>query len=183
MSEHRLMSVRSELVRVTMVETIRARTLARVGEPLPVPVADVLDSARRPDLARAGYFTRVVETELFAPAREPSAWIAQRLRSIAEPDALRRLAEAGSPWPPVVRELAAGLAEREPTERPDPENADAVTWRIPGPGGHVRHYVALELIGDGGDPALKREVVHGLVVRCLEEAIANPALYVSRSAG
>ena len=51
------------------------------------------------------------------------------------------------------------------------------------PGGHVRHYVALALIGDGGDPALKREVVHGLVVRCLEEAIANPALYVSRSAG
>ena len=48
------MSVQSELVRVTMVDTIRERALARVGEPLPEPVADVLGRARRPDLARAG---------------------------------------------------------------------------------------------------------------------------------
>lgn len=172
------MSVQSELVRATMVETIRERALARVGEPLPDAVAEVLAGARRSDLARAGYFTRVVEAELFAPAREPSAWIAEKLRSVAQADELRRVAEAESPWPPVVRELAAGLAEREPTERPDPGNPDAVTWRIPGPGGHVRHYVALVLIGDDGDPALKCDVVYGLVVRCLEEAIANPDLYV-----
>ena len=36
------MSVQSELVRVTMVETIRERALARVGEPLPEPVVEAL---------------------------------------------------------------------------------------------------------------------------------------------
>ena len=169
MSERRLMSVQSELVRMTMVETIRERALARVGEQLPQPVAEVLGSARRPDLARAGYFTRVIETELFAPAREPAAWIAEELRA---------LANAKSPGPGAVAELAARLAEREPSERPDPENADAVTWRIPGPGGHVRHYVALALIGHDGDPALKRDVVYGFVVRCCEETIADSDLRV-----
>jgi len=158
------MSVQSELVRVTMVETILERVLAGMGEPLAEPVAKVVGSARRPDLARAGYFARVVETELFAPAREPAAWIA---------DELRALANAESPWPHAVSELAARLADREPYVRPDPNDPDAVTWRIPGPGGHVRHYVALALIGDGGDPALKRDFVYGLVVRCCEEAIAT----------
>ena len=171
------MAVQSELVRVTMVETIRDRTLARVGEPLPHPVAEVLGMARRPDLARAGYFFRVVETELFAPAREPAAWITEELRAVADGDELRRVPAAASPWPHAVQDLAAGLADREPLERPDPRNPDAVTWRIPGPGGHVRHYVALALFGDG-DPALKRDVVYGFVLRCCEEAIANPDLYV-----
>jgi len=178
MSERRVMSVRSELVRVTMVDTIRERASGRVESPLPEPVASVLDAAGRPDLARAGYFVRVVETELFAPAREPATWIAEELRAVAEGGELRRLAGAGSAWPQAVRELAHGLADREPVQRPDPDDPDAVTWRIPGPGGHVRHYVALALVGDHGDPSLKRDVVFGFLVRCCEDVIAKPDLGV-----
>ena len=165
MSERRLMSVQSELVRTTMVETIRERALARVGDPLPAPVAAALDAAGRPDLARAGYFTRVTETELFAPAREPVHWLAHELRTRAARE---------SPWPRAVHELAAELADREPAERPDPDDARAVSWRIPGPGGHVRHYVAVSLAGD--ESALRRDVIYGFVVRCCEEAIADPGL-------
>ena len=171
------MSVQSELVRTTMVDTIRKRALARVHDSLPQAVADVLDAAARPDLARAGYFSRVVETELFVPAREPAPWVAEDLRSLMDTAHLRGVPDLGPRWPPELRELAAGLADREPADRPDPDNPDAVTWRIPGPGGHVRHYVAMALIDDG-DPALKRDVVYGIVVRVLEEAIANPDLCV-----
>jgi hypothetical protein len=56
-----------------------------------------------------------------------------------------------------------------------------MTWRIPGPGGHVRHYVALEAIewlagetavdiGDGGAGAeLKRCWLYGFFLRACEE--------------
>ena len=114
----------------------------------------------------------MVETVLYAHGRDPARWLAGELH--APPS-------AESPWPHAVAELAARLADREPPERPEPGNADAVTWRIPGPGGHVRHYVAMALAGDDPDPALKRDVVFGFVVRCCEEAIANPDLYVYNS--
>ena len=167
------MSVQSNLVRTTIVETIRERALARVNDSLPGPVSEVLDTAARPDLSRAGYFSRAVETELFAPAREPASWLEQRLRAVVDADEMRRLERAGAPWPPALCELAAGLADREPSERPDPDDPDAVTWRIPGPGGHVRHYVALALIGDHAEPALKRDVIYGFVVRCCDEVVAG----------
>lgn len=160
MSERRLMSVRSELVRETLVDTICDRARALVGSPVPEPVATALDATAQPELARLGYFVRITETELFEPARRATPGLA---------DELRVLADGESPWPRVVSELAGGLAAREPRERPDPDDGDAVSWRFPGPGGHVRHYVALRLIGSG-DAALKRDVVYGFVVRCCEEA-------------
>lgn len=169
MSERRLMSVQSDLVRETIVNAVCERVRAGVERDLPEPVAAVLERAARPDLARAGYFTRVAEAELFEPARQPAAWIG---------DELRALANAESPGPTAVSELAARLADREPSERPHPDDPDAVTWRVPGPGGHVRHYVALSLLGGGADPDLKRDVVYGFVVRCCEEVIASPDLYV-----
>jgi hypothetical protein len=169
MSERRLMSVQSELVRTTMVETIRERAVARASDPLPNRVSSVLNAAARPDLARLGYFMRVTETDLFEPAREPAAWLAEELQALTEGD---------SSWPEAVSELAASLADREPSERPGPDNPDAITWRIAGPGGHVRHYVAVAFACDNDAPALKRDVIYGFVARCCEEVVANPALSV-----
>lgn len=166
MDERRLMSVQSELVRETIVSTICERALARVDQPLPSAVAEALDAAPHPELARAGYFARVAETELFEPAREPATWLGDELGSLGSDD---------SPWPAGVSELAGRLADGEPLERPDPGDASAVSWRIAGPGGHVRHYVALRLSGE--DPGSKRDVMYGFVVRCCEE-IADPGLYV-----
>jgi hypothetical protein len=166
MSERRLMSVQSELVRTTMVETIRERAVAQADGPVPEHVAAVLDAAERPDLARLGYFARVTETDLFEPAREPAAWIARELQARARGE---------SPWPNAVSKLAASLADREPSKRPDPENPDAVTWRVAGPGGHVRHYVAVALAGDEDEPTPKRDFVYGFVVRCCEEVVAEAA--------
>lgn len=154
------MSVRSYLVQETIVETISERALAQVGSPVPEPVAAVLDAAERPDLARAGYFVRVTEADLFEPARKPSGWLADELDA--------NTGAGASPWPGAVAELAARLSEREPAVRPDPDNTDAVSWRIPGPGGHVRHYVAVRLCG-AQEPALKRDVIYGFLVRCCEE--------------
>jgi hypothetical protein len=159
MSERRLMSVRSELVRETMVDTICERALARADESVPAPVASALRGAAHPELARAGYFARTVETELFEPARQPTPGLAKELRE--------HLA-GGSTWPSGVSRLASTASNREPLERPDPDDHDAFSWRVPGPGGHVRHYVALRLIGSG-EPALKRDVIYGFAVRCCEE--------------
>ena len=164
MSEWRLMSVRSELVRETVVETICDLALARVETPLPAAVASALDAAEHPQLARAGYFARVCETELFEPARHTTPELSELLR-----DAVRE----GSPWSEAVSELAAGLAGREPLERPEPDDPDAFSWRVPGPGGHVRHYVALRM-ADLHDLASKRDVMHGFVVRCCEEVSSPP---------
>jgi len=122
-------------------------------------VAKALDAAPRPELARAGYFARMTETDLFEPARQPVPWLAEELRA---------LAPGGVAWPDAVSELAARLAGGEPEERPAPDDPDAVTWRIPGPGGHVRHYVAVRLTGTE-EPTSKRDVVYGFVVRCCEE--------------
>ena len=164
MSERRLMSVRSELVRETVVDTIATRALARAADPLPAPVAAAIDAAADPELARAGYFARIAETELFEPARQPTSGLSEELRARAG---------RGSPWPFAVSELSADLAGREPLERPDPDDPDAASWRPPGPGGHVRHYVAQRLIGLR-EQGLKRDVLHGFLVRCCEE-VAPPS--------
>ncbi|HEV3376582.1 MAG TPA: hypothetical protein VG126_04820, partial [Thermoleophilaceae bacterium] len=106
---------------------------------------------------------RVVEAELFEPARSPAPGLADTLGE--------RLA-AGAERQAAVEAVARELAAQEPLERPDPSDAGAVTWRVPGPGGHVRHYVARRLIGPG-DPGLKRDFVYGFVVRCCEEALRS----------
>jgi hypothetical protein len=64
-----------------------------------------------------------------------------------------------------------------------------MTWRIPGPGGHVRHYIALAAIDDlvastdatsGTAPAdptrLKRCWLYGFFLRDCEEAQTDPPL-------
>lgn len=167
------MSVRTELVLDQLVDRLLTPVLERRDE----PPADHLDGALRaagerlmtadPDLAhelaRAGYRARVVEAELFAPAREPLPDAAQPL-ALADPE-----------------RFAVELATGEPAGRPNPEDPQAASWRVPGPGGHVRHYLALRTIGalhaerraerPLADPAsLKRCWMYGFFLRCAEEA-------------
>ena len=95
-------------------------------------------------LEEMGFHARALEVERFAPAREPMPWIAG--------------ADPGE------------LAAQEPLGRPDP--GDAPSWRVPGPGGHVRHYLALRATaGLQGDPLqLKRAWMRGFFRHCVEEA-------------
>ena len=146
-----LISVRTEVVLSAMVESIVEEALRRGGEPL--STAGVLDGlGELPSLgalARLGWEARGIEIERFEPAREP--------------------------WPPELLSPLE-LARAEPLCRPDPGDPAAVSWRIPGPGGHVRHYVALRSIGASpeavadaraaglGDPAaLKRVWLYGFL--------------------
>jgi hypothetical protein len=117
-------------------------------------------------LALVGYACRTVEVELFEPAREPITWLREELGREAV-------------------DLASELARAEPERRPDPD--EAPSWRIPGPGGHVRHYLALDAIhqlapeenGKPGPPPgvtaieLKRCWMLGFFLRCCEEAGAT----------
>ena len=151
-----LISVRTDVVLSTLVEEIHAVVMDRVGDPLPGDVEQALrEISGHPlalRLARAGYVTRRVELARFAPARAPLA--------------------------PFTATLAE-LSEREPAGRPEPDDPNSVTWQIPGPGGHVRHFLALRAIGNaGGDAArqaadslglegpaaLKRYWVHGFLL-------------------
>jgi hypothetical protein len=179
------MSVRTELVKETLVGRICDRVIPRLTEELPPAVAGALDEGLRSDdtpnpsalsatMTRAGYFTRVVEAELFEPARSEVPGLTDTLRD--------RLGE-GSLWPSAAAAVARDLASREPLERPAPDDADAASWRVPGPGGHVRHYVARRLVAEHSPssstrPAdealhapLKRDFMYGFLIRCCEEAL------------
>jgi hypothetical protein len=128
-------------------------------------------------LRRAGYLARDVEIELFDPAKSPPAWLEPRLRE--------RLATDGD-WTATIRSVCAELARAEPVGKPHPDDPAATTWRIPGPGGHVRHYVARRSIEEhlqgrdrpfNGDPAdLKIPWTYGFLVRACEEVIPKEDL-------
>jgi hypothetical protein len=95
-------------------------------------------------LESVGYHARAVELERFTPAR--------------------------ASLPPLT-EAPADLAAREPLERPEP--GESPSWLIPGPGGHVRHYLALRALEDVPriDPlAGKRAWMTGFFRHCAEEA-------------
>ena len=106
-------------------------------------------------MAVLGYCARLAEAELFEPAGSPTPGLAEQLGG--------RSAE----------ELAGELADAEPTGRPDPSDG-APSWNVPGPGGHVRHYVAMQAHAKrspGSDPAgSKRAFMYGFFLRCCEEA-------------
>jgi hypothetical protein len=107
------------------------------------------EAAGGTDAEALGYHARVVEWESFEPSRAPIPWLQEILGN--------RDAHA----------VAGELADAEPQERPDPASAVA-SWRIPGPGGHVRHYVA-RLSGD------KTAWMRGYFLRCCEEVRAGGA--------
>ncbi|MBA2792411.1 MAG: hypothetical protein H0U32_00270 [Thermoleophilaceae bacterium] len=175
------------LVLQTLVEAIFARVEELSDHQVPAAVAAVLDTpdqavaggnARELDLGlrRAGYLGRVVEAELFEPARRTADWA---------PDALRRqFASAGS-WPEAIAETCGEIARTEPQGKPSPDDELAMSWRVPGPGGHVRHFLARRTIEEHlrelegpvvGSPAeLKRPWLYGFFVRVCEEALPEEA--------
>lgn len=140
-----------------MLEQIVDRLLGEVAARYPGNVPDVV--ALEGDVARRGYLWRIAETDVFVAARGATPDLATELRVGVEPTALART-----------------LAAAEPLERPTPDDAKAVTWRVPGPGGHVRHYGALASIEAAGlaERSFKREWLFGFCFRCCEEAQADP---------
>jgi hypothetical protein len=172
-------SVNTELVREFVLERIAAVVEERFpGTPgdaaraaLDRVATEVLGlespSAAGVALARRGYLARIAETELFEPARTPTPGLADRLRARVE-----------SPTETMLAAFAGELARAEPAERPDPDDERSFAWRVPGPGGHVRHYLAIgairtsaELAADDTNGDLKRCWLYGFYVRCCEEAL------------
>ncbi|MGI8631875.1 MAG: hypothetical protein ACR2NA_04920, partial [Solirubrobacterales bacterium] len=158
---------------------------AHLLTPPPEPVAAVLAAEDlrvtgghpriEADLRHAGYLARVVEVELFEPARQPAEWIAPMLTE--------RFASTAS-WDEAVTATCAQLARAEPLGKPSPDDEAAMSWRVPGPGGHVRHFLARRTIedylrdaeGPVEDPAgLKRSWLYGFYVRACEEALPKGA--------
>jgi hypothetical protein len=140
------MSVDSRLVKDVLVRELLRRAEQKQRQGLGKDLAQPMEAL--------GYCTRLAEAELFEPARSPTPGLAEQLAD-------RLPSELG-------RELAAA----EPPGRPDPSD-DSPSWRVPGPGGHVRHYVAMrahEQRSPDSDPAeSKRAFMYGFFVRCCEE--------------
>jgi hypothetical protein len=173
--------VNTKLVLDTLVARIFGIVEGRRVDGPPEPVAAVLAATDmrvagshpqiEADLRHAGYLARVVEVELFEPARQPAEWIAEMLTE--------RFASTAS-WDEAVAATCEQLARAEPVGKPSPEDEAAASWRIPGPGGHVRHYLARHTIedylrdaeGPVDDPAeLKRPWLYGFLVRACEEVL------------
>jgi hypothetical protein len=137
-----LISVRTDVVLETLVGSIADAAAARTEEPLDPRVEAALAATPDPRLARLGYLARSVEVERFEPARAAMPWLQG-----------------------VGFERAAELAAAEPRERPDPDDERAVSWKVPGPGGHVRHYVAARAGGE------KRVWLTGFLIHCIGESV------------
>ena len=153
MSDPGLISVRTQVVLETLVGSITETVLARIDEPLEPAVegalATVPGDAR---LVRMGYLARAVEVERFERAREPMPW----------------LAEYRTRW----TEAASELAGTEPVERPEPGDDHAISWKVPGPGGHVRHYLAAQAANANGGrlgASAKRSWLTGFLIHCIRE--------------
>ncbi len=182
-----VIAVDAGLVGKTLVEAVFTRVQQRDAPAPAPPVGPALDD---PDLAlaaddearlemqlrRAGYLARVVEAELFEPARQPAAWLTARVRD--------RCGD-GEDVQAALTATCAELARAEPVGKPHPDDPAAATWRVPGPGGHVRHYLARRTIEEllqgrdrplNGDPAdLKIPWVYGFFMRACEEVLSHPA--------
>jgi hypothetical protein len=170
------------LVLQTLVERMFGLIEGRREDGPPESVAAVLGAADlrlteaepqlEADLRHAGYLARVVEVELFEPARQPAEWIPEMLTD--------RFARTTS-WDEAVVSACADLARSEPLGKPSPDDEAAMSWRVPGPGGHVRHFLARRTIEEHlneaeaavvEDPAeLKRPWLYGFFVAASEEAL------------
>lgn len=185
MTDGHLMPVHPDVVKEVLVDRILEAVLA--AEPVNVPpsVRQALEASLeltgcdggRIDLRMRGigYLARRAEAEMFDPARQPLDGLGEMLRV--------RLA-TGDDWPSAVSVISRRFAEVEPLPKPAPGDDRAVTWKVPGPGGHVRHYVVAaaiaEVLSHPGQtlPAgitdaseLKRCWTYGFLVRCCEEAL------------
>jgi hypothetical protein len=162
-----VIAVRTALVKEVLVAQIADAVEERIGA---VPLAEAFDPEDAGEealaLARAGYATRIVERELFEPARRTTPDLEERALERADQLGDRRAA---------IADLSRELASLEPPGKPDPARGPA-SWKVPGPGGHVRHYVALELCRRlaGTGTARKRDFMFGFFVRCCEEVLPEP---------
>jgi len=178
-------AVDSGLIGKTLVEAVFTKVQERPAPAPPEPAGPALDDADiafagndeatlEMALRRAGYLARVVEAELFEPARQTATWLTPRLQE--------QFALTGD-WAAAIGALCAQLARAEPVGKPHPADPAAATWRVPGPGGHVRHYVARRTIEEllqgrdrpvAGDPAdLKIPWIYGFFVRACEEILPH----------
>jgi hypothetical protein len=155
------MRVRTELVLEQLVSRVLGRAIELRSEALDPAVEELLDESPEPrELARLGYTSRVAETEMFEPARKPTPWLAEMLDDRIQ---------AGTTGSGAVAEVCRELAAEEPEDKPEPGEG---SWRVPGPGGHVRHFLALAAAdelrhGEGdGEPAITREFSAGEAKRC-----------------
>jgi hypothetical protein len=185
------MPVQVEVIKEVLVDKILEGAMEQYPGDPPPPVKQALEAdVELPvcdgggldlRMRRIGYLTRIVEADLFDPAQEPMDGLADALT--------RRLAEAETEdWAAAVSAVSAELAREEPLPKPNPADERATSWKVPGPGGHVRHYVvaaaiAEALSGDGNGQAgllpagindageLKRAWMYGFLVRCCEQAL------------
>lgn len=179
--------VKTSVVLQTLVAAVHEQMLDRreSGQPERVPAAlesheqrlvGRNDPALDHDLRIAGYLTRVAEVDMFEPARRFADWVAEMLDDhVARSDDVQA----------AIAALCGDLARAEPVGKPEPDDPDAFSWRVPGPGGHVRHYVARKAIEHSlrdrqepidGDPAeLKRAWMYGFFVRTCEEVVEDDA--------
>lgn len=184
--QSRFVPVNTSVLLQTLVEAVneqvqeRRATRALIQTPPALEAEHSLIGDDEPALDRSlrvcGYLARVLEVEMFEPAQRAADWVADEI----EP----HLARAGSE-DEAIAALCGELAQAEPIGKPDPDDPAAMSWRVPGPGGHVRHYVARRAIEEclrgrdkpiEGDPAdLKRSWVYGFFVRTCEEALADDA--------
>jgi hypothetical protein len=139
-----------------LVDAAEAAAASVAVEP-PGELAAGVDGALAAGAARHGYALRLVELERFARAREPADWLAEQARGRAAAD------------------LSAALAAAEPAGLPSPDDPAAATWRIPGPGGHVRHHAARILVariapgaGEAEAAVLRRCWLYGFFLACAE---------------
>ena len=184
--QSRFVPVNTNVLLQTLVEAVneqvqeRRATRALLQTPAALEADHPLVGDNEPALDRAlrvsGYIARMVEVDLFEPARGFAEWV---LPSI-EP----HYARAGN-YDEAISALCGELAIAEPVGKPDPDDPAAMSWHVPGPGGHVRHYVARRAIEEllrereepvDGDPAdLKKAWMYGFFVRTCEEALADEA--------
>ena len=184
----RYVPVNTSVLLQTLVEAVHEQVEERRARRELIETPPALDADHAligdndPALERAlrvcGYIARVVEVDIFEPAQRDADWVADR---VAGARAHARDKDE------AVAALCAELARAEPIAKPDPDDPNAISWQVPGPGGHVRHHVARRAIEEllrgreapiEGEPAeLKRAWMYGFFVRTCEEALPHePAL-------
>ena len=147
-----LIAVRNDVAATFLIDGLFAEASSRLDDPLPAEIEALLDDAPDPRAARLGWFARVVEVERFDPAREPMPWLRDLLRDGAG-----------------ISSVSAALTAEEPDDKPSPADAPP-SWRVPGPGGHVRHFLALR--AGALQPDAKRSWMFGFFARCCAELSA-----------
>jgi hypothetical protein len=149
-----LIAVRSDVAASLLIDGLLDEAVARLGDQLPESIDRALAQSSDRRLARLGYLARSIELERFEVARAPLPWLVERV--VAEPEA-------------SIAVLAAAIAGEEPLDKPAPTGG-APSWRVPGPGGHVRHFLALRAAGPDGAPEAKRTWMFGFFIHCCGDA-------------